>query len=71
MKTQKPIRPMFSTTIDPSEYGIKTQMEDMVKSANKHKKCFIEMDVGKIWGLYQAWDRLTNGITEREDKPRD
>jgi hypothetical protein len=59
----KEIRPIFSSTVDPSEYDIKGQMERMVQLANKNHKCFCEMDVGKIWGLYLAWDRLANSGT--------
>ena len=56
----KEIRPIFSTTVDPSEYDIDAQMERMVKLANKDAACFVDMDVGKVWGLYQAWKRLVN-----------
>lgn len=58
---RKEIRPIFSTTIDPSEYNIDAQMESMVKRANRDRACFVEMDVGKIWGLYQAWKRKEAG----------
>jgi DnaJ-class molecular chaperone len=57
---RKEIRPIFSSTVDPSEYDIKGQMERMVQLANKNHECFCEMDVGKLWGLYLAWDRLAN-----------
>ena len=59
---RKEIRPIFSSTVDPSEYDIKEQMERMVKLANKNKECFCEMDVGKIWGLYLAWKCLANSV---------
>lgn len=52
------IKPLFCTTLDPSEYNINKQMEDMVKLANKYKKAYVEMDVGKVWGLYLAWKQL-------------
>jgi len=55
---KKQIHPMFSTTVDPSEYDIDEQMERMVKQSNKNRECFTEMDVGKVWGLYLAWKRL-------------
>ena len=57
---RKEIRPIFSTTVDPSEYDIDSQMESMVKLANRDAAFFVEMDVGKVWGLYQAWKRLAN-----------
>ena len=57
---RKAIRPIFSTSVDPSEYDIDAQMERMVKLANRDAACFVEMDVGKVWGLYQAWKRLAN-----------
>ena len=57
---RKEIRPIFSTTVDPSEYDIDAQMERMVKLANRDAACFVEMDVGKVWGLYQEWKRLAN-----------
>lgn len=57
---RKEIRPMWTTVVDPSEYDIDEQIEDMVKVANKSKECYTCMDVGKVFGLYQAWKRLAN-----------
>ena len=48
-------RPMWSTTVDPSEYDVDGQMEDFVKAANKAKECYYGIDVGKLWGLYKAF----------------
>ena len=55
---EREVRPIFSTTVDPSEYDIDAQMKRMVKLANENRESFTEMDVGKMWGLYQAWKRL-------------
>lgn len=58
---------MWTTTVDPSEYNIDEQMEDMVKVANKEKTYELMIDVGKVWGLYQAWKTLKeecNGTKE-------
>ena len=56
---KREIRPMFSTTVNPLEYDIDGQMERMVKLSNKNRLGFIEMDVGKTWGLYLDWKRLS------------
>lgn len=55
---RQPLRPLFSTTVEPSEYDIDADMERMVKLANKNKECYTPMDVGKTWGLYLAWKKL-------------
>lgn len=54
----KKLRPMWTTTVDPSEYDIEYQMKRMVRLANKNRECFTPMDVGKVWGLYLAWKEL-------------
>ena len=58
LKLKNVIRPLFSTTVDPSEYDIDADMERMVILANKNRECYSHMDVGKIWGLYQAWKKV-------------
>jgi len=54
----KEIRPMWTTTVDPSEYDIDADMERMVNLSNELKEVYTPMDVGKIWGLYKAWKKL-------------
>ena len=49
------IRPMWSTTVHPSEYDIDEQMTEFVKAANKAKEHYYGIDVGKLWGLYTAY----------------
>ena len=58
----KDIRPMWSTTVDPSEYDIDGQMEDFVKAANKAKECYYGIDVGKLWGLYKSFKSQTDEL---------
>lgn len=60
---EKIIRPIWITTVSPSEYAIDEQMKRMVTLANKNKQCFCDMDVGKVWGLYEEWKDVT---TERD-----
>lgn len=60
MQSNNLIRPMFSTTVDPSEYDIDADMERMVNLANKNRECYSPMDVGKVWGLYLAWKKVRN-----------
>ena len=62
------LRPIFSTTVDPSEYDIDQQMNTMVRLANKNCECYCMMDVGKIWGLYLAWRR--GQTTRRKVSPK-
>lgn len=54
--------PRYSTVIDPSEHDIEEMMITMIKSANKNKKSYYEMDIGKIYGLYLAWKELNKNI---------
>ena len=61
MKQKEELRPMWTTTVDPSEYDIDEQMRRMVKLSNRNEAFFLEMDVGQVWGLYQAWKRLRDG----------
>ena len=49
---------MWTTTVDPSEYDIDADMKRMVKLSNKLKEVYTSMDIGKIWGLYEAWKIL-------------
>ncbi len=58
MKTKKPIRPIWTTTVDPSEYDYVAQFTQTVKWANKNKELYPPTDVGKVWGLVQAYQRL-------------
>jgi hypothetical protein len=39
-------------------------MERMAKLSNKNRECFTLMDVGKTWGLYLAWKRLSEDSKE-------
>ena len=57
------LRPMWSTTVDPSEYDVDGQMEDFVKAANKAKECYYGIDVGKLWGLYKAYKSQADELT--------
>ncbi|MFA5379865.1 MAG: hypothetical protein WC455_29165 [Dehalococcoidia bacterium] len=50
--------PRFTTTVDPSEYDVHAQAEEVVRMANREKACFLPIDVGKFYGLYLAWKRL-------------
>lgn len=56
----KQIRPEFSTVIDPSEYDFDKQMIEWVKLANKKQVAFLDIDVGKLWGLYLAYKEAVN-----------
>jgi len=56
------LRPMWSTTVHPSEYDIDEQMRDFVKAANKAKECYYGIDVGKLWGLYTAYKEQADEI---------
>ena len=56
--SKKEIRPMWTTTVDPGEYDIDVDMERMVELSNKSKEVYTSMDIGKVWGLYQAWKTL-------------
>jgi hypothetical protein len=58
VKTKKPIRPIWTTTVDPSEYDYVAQFTQTVKWANKNKELYPPTDVGKVWGLVQAYQRL-------------
>ena len=55
-----PLRPEWTTVVDPSEYDIEKQMRRMVRLANQKKEQFTSMDVGKVIGLYLAWKELKN-----------
>jgi len=57
------LRPMWSTTVHPSEYDIDEQMRDFVKAANKAKEWYYGIDVGKLWGLYTAYKEQADEIT--------
>jgi len=57
------LRPMWSTTVHPSEYDIDEQMRDFVKAANKANECYYGIDVGKLWGLYKAYKEQSDEIT--------
>lgn len=59
--SKKVIKPEWSTTVDPSEYDIDSQVKQAVKMANSKRATYIEFDVGKLWGLYQAWKCLSAG----------
>jgi hypothetical protein len=60
--SRKEIHPIFSTTVDPSEYDIDGQMRRMVRLANKNNESYTEMDIGKVWGLYLAWKRMASSV---------
>jgi hypothetical protein len=71
VKTKKEVRPLWTTTVDPSEYDYVAQFTQTVKWANRDKACFIDMDIGKVWGLVEAYRRLERENAElREDKER-
>lgn len=53
------IRPQFSTTVEPSEYDIQSQMEEFVVLANEEKAFYFPADVGKIWGLFLDWKKVS------------
>ena len=59
---KKQIRPMFSTTVDPSEYDIDEQMERMVKQSNKNRECFTEMELA--FRSAQLGKRLTQRLSK-------
>ena len=47
---------LYATTIvQPSEYNLHEQMVSAIELANKDYSPFIEMDIGKVIGLYQAY----------------
>lgn len=55
---KKQLTPLWTTTVDPSEYDYFGQFSQMVKTANKLQQCFCDMDVGKVWGLVLAYKEL-------------
>ena len=61
-------RPKYCTIVDPSEYDIKSQMERMVRLANRNKEIYTPMDVGKTYGLYLAWQESQKRIAELEER---
>ena len=61
-------RPKYCTIVDPSEYDIKSQMERMVRLANRNKEIYTPMDVGKTYGLYLAWQESQERIAELEEQ---
>jgi len=58
VRAKKPLRPIWTTTVDPSEYDYVAQFTQTVKWANKNKENHPPTDVGKVWGLVQAYQRL-------------
>jgi hypothetical protein len=58
VRAKKPLRPIWTTTVDPSEYDYVAQFTQTVKWANKNKELYPPTDVGKVWGLVQAYQRL-------------
>jgi hypothetical protein len=69
MSRKKELRPMWTTTVDPSEYDYQDQFADCVKIANREETWFLSMDIGKVWGLVQSHVRLEreNAELEREN----
>lgn len=47
-----------STIVYPSEYDVEEQIARIVKLSNQQGTPFLPLDVGKVVGLYIAWDRL-------------
>lgn len=66
MRKKKEINPLYTTVVDPSEYDIEGQMVRMVKLANRDREGFVDMDVGKVWGLYLAWKELKEQVKHLE-----
>ena len=55
------LRPIWTTTVSPDEYDARAQFENAVKNANDGRSCFVEIDIGKVWGLFLAWESLAKG----------
>jgi len=48
----------WMTVVDPSEYDIEKQMQQLVRDHNRTKEMWMPVDVGKVVGLYMAWREL-------------
>lgn len=55
----KPLPRLYATTtVSPDAYNIREQMIHMIELANKDYAPMLEIDVGKVIGLYQAYLEL-------------
>jgi hypothetical protein len=67
MCRENPVKDKFRlkwmTVVDPSEYDIEKQMQQLVRNHNQTKEMWMPTDVGKVIGLYLAWKEL------KEKKP--
>ena len=66
MRQPKPLRPLWTTTCYPNEYDYYGQFSRMLKMANKNGEAFCEMDVGKVWGLVEAYKNLEEQFKKLE-----
>jgi len=60
----KPIRPLFSTIVMPTEYDFDDQWVEWLESANDFQRCYYDIDVGKAWGLYLEYKNLKSLVDE-------
>lgn len=69
MTTKKnPLLPKYCTIVSPNEYPIEEQMKSAVNICNKEKTYMVEMDIGKVIGLYLDWKKLKEEKKENKDE---